>query len=110
MLVINNISILLNISNDSIKISDVVTSEDRYSIVIVRVVDRESYRVIINRNSSGYDNIYSVIFSKFVGFKESKLKYNVNVTHDAFSTPYEFINWLTRVINKFNEYADNKKL
>ncbi len=110
MLVINNIGILVNIFNDFIKITDVVSNSDTYSIVINRTLDKENYRVLINRMSKYDDGIYSIKVSKFIGFKESTLKYEKSVRANIFSTPYEFLNWITGVIDKLSEYADNKKL
>ena len=110
MLVINNIGILVNISNDFIKITDVVSSSDKYSVVINRKLDKENYRVIINRMSKCEDGIYSVRVTKFIGFKESTIQYEMGVRANMFSTPYEFLNWITEVIDKLSEYVDNKKL
>jgi NAD-dependent SIR2 family protein deacetylase len=109
MLVINNIKMLINVSNDYIKVTEVLVNGGYYSIVSYTVEDAKNFLEIRIYRELKPENVYEVNIITFKGLKKDKIL-RIHTDLNNLSTPYKFLNWITGVIDKLSEYADNKKL
>jgi hypothetical protein len=102
MLVVNNIKMLMNVSNDYIKVTEVWVNGGYYSIVLYTVDDTKNFLEVRIYRELKPENVYEVNIIAFKGFKKDKIL-RIHTDLNNLSTPYKFLNWITKEISKMDE-------